>query len=313
MDVFVSKDLNLNSCELAVMLVLNYLQTDKHDFIYTDVNQIGYVLTGRLINLRNKDKSLVNNRDRTISKNIKKGLESLIKHKHIKMIEQNNSTYVISNKDSKIKVDSKEGNFITIELWELQAIFRNNEKDKDISNPFILLMFFINLIGTINNNTKEWHMSQDDMVASFGGSKSTINEYLRQLEKLQLIYVYRPNKRRSDGTFHNINNSYGRYADKDKIISAAKSYIENIECEDIKSKLDRRSISLRYNAFVNGSKKYKDNQELVLQLFYDCIKYNESLKNNPISNRDFSLKDGLDLSEFDKYTKLKELDECLFG
>ena len=34
-------------------------------------------------------------------------------------------------------------------------------------------------------------MSQDGMVEVFGGSKTTVNSYLRQLEKMKLLYVYR--------------------------------------------------------------------------------------------------------------------------
>ena len=56
------------------------------------------------------------------------------------------------------------------------------------------------------------------MVEVFGSSKRTINDYLQQLEEMQLLYVFRPKKRRTDGTFQNVNNSYGRYADKEKVM-----------------------------------------------------------------------------------------------
>ena len=34
-------------------------------------------------------------------------------------------------------------------------------------------------------------MSQDDMAVLWGASKRTINDYLEQLENMELIYVYR--------------------------------------------------------------------------------------------------------------------------
>jgi hypothetical protein len=78
----------------------------------------------------------------------------------------------------------------------MQKIFTESNK------PFNVFMFFVYLMGTINNQTKEWHMSQDDMAVSWGASKRTINDYLVQLESMQLIYVYRHRKRRADGTYH---------------------------------------------------------------------------------------------------------------
>ena len=154
-------------------------------------------------------------------------------------------------------------------------------------------------------------MSQDGMVELFGGSKTTVNSYLRQLEEMKLLYVYRPKKRRSDGTFQNVNNSYGRYADRDKVISSALEYIGTIECEDINSKIDRRAIKLRYNAFCNGAKKYKNNPDLVESLIKECIEYNKSLEFKPIEggyDGEFKQGEPLDMSVFPNIS-VKETDD----
>ena len=45
-------------------------------------------------------------------------------------------------------------------------------------------------------------MSQDEMISLWGYGKETVNNYLEQLEKIQLIYVYRHKKRRSNGTYY---------------------------------------------------------------------------------------------------------------
>ncbi|SET54430.1 hypothetical protein SAMN05443270_0433 [Lacrimispora sphenoides] len=125
---------------------------------------------------------------------------------------------------------------------------------------------------------------------------------------MQLIYVYRHRKRRADGTYHKINNSYGRYVDRDYIIAEAQGYANSVESEDICEKLDRRSIKLRYNAFCTGAKKYKDNLVGVYDLYNECLKYNKSLEFKPIiGTYDGEWKQGelLDLSVFPDEAKVK--------
>lgn len=295
MDIFLNKDVSYDNNELVVILSLNYLQSDKHSFLYTSINQIAYVLTNRIVDCSGRDKNTL---DRSLCKNIKDGLESLIQHEIIKVDKQDKNIYVIDTSKSDIKVDTKNNKYITLQLSEVHTIFSLKSTLKNILN---LLSFYIYLVGTINNVSKEWHNSQDQIVKDYGGSKSSINSYFEQLEQLELIYVYRPNKRRIDGTYHKVNNSYGRYKDQDKVISASKAYIDTIECEDITSKIDRRSIKLRYNAFDRGSKKYKDNPELIKELYKECILYNKSLEFKPIEDKDndFKPKEMLDLSVFE--------------
>lgn len=161
--------------------------------------------------------------------------------------------------------------------------------------------YAVNLVGTINNQTKEWHMSQDEMAVSWRLSKRTVNAYLEQLEKMQLIYVYRHRKRRADGTYQKINNSYGRYADKKAVITEALGYADTIECEEMSKRIDRRSIKLRYNAFCDGAKKYKDNPDAISDLYEECLQYNKSLGVKPMDGTyDGEWKQGepIDLSIF---------------
>ena len=144
-------------------------------------------------------------------------------------------------------------------------------------------------------------MSQDDMVKQWKCGKETVNSYLKQLEDMKLIYVYRHKKRRSDGTYHKLNNSYGRYADKDVIIEAAQKYADTVECEDDLTKIDRRSIKLRYNAFCEGAKKYQGNPAAILTLYKECKRYNKSLEYRPIesmSNGEYKQGEPLDLAVF---------------
>ena len=270
------------------MAALNGLYSNKQDYLITSVSGIGYILSGCFLNKSVK-------RDRRIADNIKAALQSLNERKIIEILEQDGDNYVISKNG--LEVDTERQRFVIVELWEMQHIFTHAKM------PFNLFTFFVDLIGTINNKTKEWHMSQDEMALQWGCSKRTVNDYLEQLEDMKLIYLYRHRKRRTDGTYHKINNSYGRYADVSYIIQEAEKYVESVECEDDYEKIDRRAIKLRYNAFCNGAKRYQNDPAAIMQLVEECRKYNKSLDYKPMdvldSDGKFKQAGKLDLSVFD--------------
>lgn len=266
--------------EIAVFLVLNYLQENKHDELFVSIDNVGYYLTGKFIDSQ-IDKNLI--------KGIKKGFEGLKKEEDIIILEQHKNNYIIDGKSCYI--DIKKFHFIIIQLWEIQKIFSSLG-----AYGFNVLRFFVNIIGTINGNSKSWHMTQDDMVLSWGFSKNTVNDYLNKLEELELLYTFRSKARKADETFHRVGNVYGRYRDKDLVRQEGIQYLSTIPNRPIKNYfIDRTSIKLRYNHFVNGSKKYNDRKE-VDKLRKDCIRYNDSFKDFPNDDIDY-----LDLSVFKKY------------
>lgn len=284
--LFIGKSKDLNEKEIVVLAALNGMYSVKWGQMVTSIDCIVYFITGRFLKTAIK-------RDRTMIENIRAGIQSLAERKIIKILDQSGDNYVISSEG--LKVDSNKEKFTTVELWEMQKIFSESNK------PFNVFVFFANLVGTINNQTKEWHMSQDEMVSLWGASKRTINDYLEQLEKMQLIYVYRHKKRRANGTYQKLNNSYGRYCDKEAVIAEAVKYSDTVECEDFVEKLDRRAIKLRYNAYCDGAKKYINNPVVVIALYRQCIAYNKSLKYKPVEGYyDGEYKQGelLDLSVF---------------
>ena len=199
MNLFISKHIDLSDKEAVVIAILNGLYSNKNENLYVSTSLLGYAITGRFLNVKNQ-------KDRTIVNGIKEGLTSLIDREIIEVVDCNNNDYILSSKG--LTVNTEKEKFVVVEQWEIQRIFEMGNK------PFSIFDFFATIVGTINNTTKEWHMSQDTMVEVFGGSKRTINDYLQQLEEMQLLYVFRPKKRRTDGTFQNVNNSYGRYVDK---------------------------------------------------------------------------------------------------
>lgn len=281
-DIGIRKDLQpqYTGEEIAVFLILNYLQNDKNDNLFISVDAIGYFLTGKFIDSQ-VDKNLI--------KGIKKGFEGLRKEEDISILEQNRNNYIINSKSCRI--DTKKNNFIIVHLWEIQKIFSSLG-----AYGFNVLRFFVNIIGTINGNSKSWHMTQDDMVLNWNFSKNTVNEYLFKLEELELLYTFRSRARRTDNPYHRVGNVYGRYKDKDLIIQEGIQYLSTIPYYKIKRySIDRTSIKLRYNHFLNNSPKYDDVKE-VKKLYKDCIKYNESFKTSPNNDIDY-----LDLSVFEEY------------
>ena len=266
--------------EIAVFLVLNYLQENKHNELFVSIDNVGYYLTGKFIDSQ-IDKNLI--------KGIKKGFEGLKKEEDIIILEQNKNNYIIDGKSCYI--DTKKFHFIIIQLWEIQKIFSSLG-----AYGFNVLRFFVNIIGTINGNSKSWHMTQDDMVLSWGFSKNTVNEYLCKLEELKLLYTFRSKARKADETFHRVGNVYGRYNDKDLVRQEGIQYLSTVPNHPIQKHFyPRTSTKLKYNNFLKGSKKYDDRKE-VEDLFIACVGYNDSFKDFPNDNIDY-----LDLSVFKKY------------
>ncbi|MBC5745798.1 hypothetical protein FMM74_020105 [Lachnospiraceae bacterium MD308] len=281
-DIGIRKDLQpqYTGEEIAVFLILNYLQNDKNENLFISVDAIGYFLTGKFIDSQ-IDKNLI--------KGIKKGFEGLKKEEDVSILDQNRNNYIINSKSC--RVDTKKNNFIIVHLWEIQKIFSSLG-----AYGFNVLRFFVNIIGTINGNSKSWHMTQDDMVLSWGFSKNTVNEYLCKLEELKLLYTFRSKARKADETFHRVGNVYGRYNDKELVRQEGVQYLSTVPNHPIQKHFyPRTSTKLKYNNFLKGSKKYDDRKE-VEDLFLACVGYNDSFKDFPNDNIDY-----LDLSVFKKY------------
>lgn len=286
MKLFLDKQPNTDDKETTIMAILNGMYCKKYGHLSTSVSLIGYEMTGKFLKTSNK-------RERNIIEGIRSAIQSLMEKGIIETIDKSNDNYIFSGKG--LEVNSNKKKFVVLEQWEMQSIFEKSNK------PFNVFSFYCSLIGTINNQTKEWHMPQDEMVTLWGYGKETVNDYLEQLEKMQLIYVYRHKKRRANGTYQKLNNSYGRYCDRNAIIAEAQKYSDTVECEDFVEKLDRRAIKLRYNAYCNDAKKYRNNFDAEVDLCRQCIAYNKSLKYKPVEGYyDGEYKQGelLDLSIF---------------
>jgi hypothetical protein len=150
MKLFLDKQLNTNDRETAILAILNGMYSKKYEHLSTSVSLIGYEMTGRFLKTSNK-------RERTIINGIKDAIQSLMDKEIIEVLNQYNDNYIFSGKG--LEVNSNEKKFVVVGQWEMQSIFERANK------PFNVFSFFCSLIGTINNQTKEWHMSQDEMIS----------------------------------------------------------------------------------------------------------------------------------------------------
>lgn len=283
----------------CMLLILNALQNPKFEYVYTNVDIMMYFL------FRRKSETVsANRRDRTIITRLKRGMQLLYNDSKYK-VEQFGNNYIFYA--STLTIDVKNESFFIIEYTEIQEIFKSGSK------PFELLRFFCRLIDTLaygaGTGHVSYHMSQDLMSELWGMSKQTIRNYLQELENMKLIYIYRPNARRTDGTMFKLNNVYGRYIHKDKIIAEAKAHQEDIQKKQISKSINRTSIKLKYNAFCDGAKKYQDAGE-VAKLITLCEEYNSSLTKQDLADRD-SLNRAtlLDMTVFDKFKAKSDAEE----
>jgi len=204
-----------------------------------------------------------------------------------------NCVYIINMSSLFVKLAREFGDpfWVKIRLGEIQTICMAKTK----GNKFNLLSFFIELIGAIFNGEKYHSLSMEHMSTKWGFSPVTIRDYLKELEMLKLIYVYRPNKREFD-TYKRLGHTYGRYEDKDviknSVMLARKGY-------DIpKTEFNPTSISLRLRHFIEGCKPYEDDKA-VFKLYKDILELNEYYDRSEKPNNK------KDLTSFEEYINEK--------
>lgn len=251
---------DLDMYETATYLALNYICDPTNSTFVVDPYIIFYTLTGRLIDYKN---------NKEVITNIKRAIVSLDEKKIIHIIMLDKSRYVLDG--PYMKFSTVEG-YVIINQDECQNIFNGYRR------PYDLLKFYVFLVGTINNRKGRRYgfYSMEKMYAEcWCGSKSTINSYLKKLEELGIIYIYRSKKRRADG--RKMPNVYGRLCDKDDVINAGKMFEGKADIVTaIKSK-KVGNLRKRYNYFLNDADKYK-NMETSLQLAEECQKVNNLFK-----------------------------------
>ena len=100
MNLFLSKNIELDDKETVVMAILNGLYSNKNENLYISTSLLGYAITGRFLNVKNQ-------KDRTIITGIKDGIDSLIKKEIIEIIDCDKDNYILSSKGLTVNTEKE--------------------------------------------------------------------------------------------------------------------------------------------------------------------------------------------------------------
>lgn len=256
------------------------------DFIFLNKNMINSYMTKK-VHISKK-----------FDENIRSGIKELLDNKIIVCNYKVGSDYYLGLKN--IQFDDNE-KFTFVDFEDVQTIMTSNYKGK--SN---LLRFYICLLGTFISQNKIKNirnpdkynnilgmMSQEYLAELSNISVHSVVEYIKALEKLELIYVSRCAFmfRDGKGSIKRHNNIYGRYKDKELIDEFTKiRYDMYDDLHKIHSDAainNARSLTQKYNCMINGTEYDKKTVDAI----YNYInKYNEKYP-----------KKAKDMSVFEKY------------
>lgn len=162
--------------------------------------------------------------------------------------------------------------FRQVDTSDLRKILNSNCG----KHPYEVLRQYLLILTSINIKTKYSEWSLERFAAYTGRELQTISGYIRFLEELQLIYVFR------HSAFSYVTNVYSRYEDRgvvDAAFSNAKKLAPTVN--------DKRRFSQMYNQIKAGNREYPP--EIKAQILEYCIKENEKreklYKKNPKYNK----------------------------
>lgn len=252
-------DKTTESMEMAVIAsILSSLRNPYDILEHTaiNINEIGYFLYGSIP-------------DRFQRKRISNGLKQLEKHGYIKLEKPQSGFICIELLDLN---KYRRGMFYTlIYTEELLKIFRIQTKlDKyKLFNVFLTVirnMSFSKDAGKLKG--KYCQLPIGYMSEKLHISPSTFTKYIKELEKSELLYVYRFNVTKVDDSIHREINVYCRYKDKD----LCKNYalVNNSISSDkfIYDTNSRRRMKQIYNQICKGKIDYPESvyDELIMYI-----------------------------------------------
>lgn len=216
-------------------------------------HQIIYYLTGKTDQQRNK-----------IVDDVKCGVNELIDN-HIIIKKKEFQKHLLLD-CSNLWIDTAHDKFTVITFSEIQKIF----KIESINN-FLLLKYFILLIGTISSkitvylkdgsfkNRVVGNFTIDYLSELSGISDRTIIEYNKILEEIELIYIFRQEDFVIDkeNNIKRLTNIYGRFKDSEYIKQFANNqqkYYESYRYtkNNIKKANNKRRLAQMYQQLLKG-------------------------------------------------------------
>lgn len=203
---------NISEYGLLVYCVLQKTSFRESSKICVTLQQIIFSIIG-----------LVPERRSRIYENIIQGLEELEDANLIKIDDVIQKHYVLDT--SGMTIDTSKGNFTIIYFDELKRVF-----EIDGVNNFILLRYFVNLVGTISSSIEvalPSGVSKNRVVGNYTIeylskiskiSVRAVIDYNKLLENNKLIYIYRHDDfLLLNGEIRQMSNVYGRFSDSEYI------------------------------------------------------------------------------------------------
>ena len=224
--------------------------------------QIAYLLTGNEF----QSKHTLNY--------IKCGLDELIKENVILKTNEIQKHYLLDC--SNLWIDTERDKFTIITFQEVEEIFKVEN-----TNNFLLLKYFVFLIGTINSKIDIWidayqHKNRVvgtltiDKISELSGiSVRSIIEYNKILEQRELIYIHRQNDFIIDSknNVKQLPNVYGRPCDKlyiDSFAENQKKYHDSYRYVEktMVSVNNNRRLAQMYQQLIKGNDKKYSKEEI---------------------------------------------------
>jgi len=259
-------------CSLQSMVVP--ILTDKQ---CVTVQQIAYHLTENINHLKSRNR---------IVDYIKCGLNELIENNVISKLDKIQKHYILDC--SNLWIDTEFTNYTVLNFSEVQRIFQAEN-----INNFLLLRYFIFLIGTISSKINVYLANgecKNRVVGNFtidylselsGISERSIIEYNKTLEELGLLYVFRQQDFIIDNenNIKHLSNIYGRLCDAEYIRAFAanqQKYYESyryVKNNTSKVNNNRRLAQMYQQLLKGGGTDYTDGE--VLDIYNYVISENK--------------------------------------
>lgn len=279
-EIIENKELSNN----AIVAYIGLVSCLKNDFdnVFANKNMIAYYLTKKTIVSKRFEESL------------RKGLNELLDKKTIVCKRKTGTDYYMEVTNIKLDENDK---FIFVDFEDIQKILSCSYQGKNG-----LLRFYICLLGTFISKNKIRNirepekynnvlgmMSQEYLAELSNISVHTAVEYIKILEQLELLYIFRCAFIFKDrkGNVKKHNNIYGRYADKEIINEFTKIRYEmydDLHKAHISSAANKsRSLMQKYNCLCNGLVYDSDTMNEIYQYINE---YNDK---HPKKHKDMSV------------------------
>lgn len=244
-------DKNYSPNEFLISLGICMMLKKDECMYYVNIKSLTFLLTRKFIN------------DKKLAKNLLDGINGLNKKGLIELTKAGERNEWIINTTAFINEFRLEENEFYTAIDEEDIIkilkMRNSYYVKSIA----IINFYAYLLTTISKTGDKkgvGFLNNDDLSYNTGLHKNTVLNYLKALEELRVIYIYRPSDYilLQSGDIVEIGNTYGRYQDKDKVTAIGSEYAESYgESFKIKYKRLDKSVANKTRGYSHKFRHLK--------------------------------------------------------